>query len=66
MENHINFKKVFKTAGAFMAWVIGSGFATGQEVLQFFFQLRIPQLRSRPLEPGWLHRNRLSADALWL
>ena len=36
MENHINFKKVFKTAGAFMAWVIGSGFATGQEVLQFF------------------------------
>ena len=29
-------KRVLKTAGAFIAWVIGSGFATGQEVLQFF------------------------------
>lgn len=25
-----------KYAGAFIAWVIGSGFATGQEILQFF------------------------------
>ncbi|MEN6314027.1 MAG: hypothetical protein ABFD25_07255 [Clostridiaceae bacterium] len=29
-------KAVLKYAGAFVAWVIGSGFATGQEVLQFF------------------------------
>ena len=28
-------KVVIKLAGAFIAWVIGSGFATGQEVLQF-------------------------------
>lgn len=27
---------VIKYTGAFMAWVIGSGFATGQEILQFF------------------------------
>ena len=27
---------VLKYTGAFMAWVIGSGFATGQEILQFF------------------------------
>lgn len=30
------FKNIFRCAGAFVAWVIGSGFATGQEVLQFF------------------------------
>lgn len=29
-------KAVMKYAGAFIAWVIGSGFATGQEILQFF------------------------------
>lgn len=29
-------KAVIKFAGAFIAWVIGAGFATGQEVLQFF------------------------------
>ena len=29
-------KAVMKFAGAFIAWVIGSGFATGQEILQFF------------------------------
>lgn len=28
-------KAIIKIAGAFIAWVIGSGFATGQEVLQF-------------------------------
>lgn len=27
---------VIKYSGAFIAWVIGSGFATGQEILQFF------------------------------
>lgn len=34
--NRQNKKAVIKFAGAFIAWVIGSGFATGQEVLQFF------------------------------
>ncbi len=29
-------KNIMKYAGAFIAWVIGSGFATGQEILQFF------------------------------
>ena len=29
-------KRIFGIAGAFVAWVIGSGFATGQEILQFF------------------------------
>ena len=39
MENSkcgMNWGGVFRCAGGFMAWVIGSGFATGQEVLQFF------------------------------
>ena len=31
-----SFKNIFRCAGAFVAWVIGSGFATGQEVLQFY------------------------------
>ncbi|MBN7774095.1 YkvI family membrane protein [Clostridium aminobutyricum] len=36
MENQtINIKKVILTAGAFCAFWIGSGFATGQEVMQF-------------------------------
>jgi len=35
-QNKCNKKAVIKFAGAFIAWVIGSGFATGQEVLQFF------------------------------
>ena len=29
-------KTVLKIAGAYVAWVMGSGFATGQEILQFF------------------------------
>lgn len=38
MENQGTYKKrsVIKLAGAFIAWIIGSGFATGQEILQFF------------------------------
>jgi uncharacterized membrane protein YkvI len=35
-SNTINFKKVVTYAGAFIAFLIGSGFATGQEVLQYF------------------------------
>ncbi|MEG3071425.1 MAG: hypothetical protein RQM92_11910 [Candidatus Syntrophopropionicum ammoniitolerans] len=31
-----NLPAVLKYTGAFMAWVIGAGFATGQEILQFF------------------------------
>lgn len=36
MNEKVRISSVLKTAGAFIAWVIGSGFATGQEVLQFF------------------------------
>ena len=35
-EERFNKKSLFRCAGGFVAWVIGSGFATGQEVLQFF------------------------------
>lgn len=29
-------KKTFAIAGAYIAWIMGSGFATGQEIFQFF------------------------------
>lgn len=32
----INYKNVIRIMGAYVAWVMGSGFATGQEILQFF------------------------------
>lgn len=32
----VNRKTVVRIAGAYVAWVMGSGFATGQEILQFF------------------------------
>ena len=35
-ENQLQIKSLLRCAGGFVAWVIGSGFATGQEVLQFF------------------------------
>ncbi|MBQ6495740.1 MAG: hypothetical protein IJI74_01070 [Firmicutes bacterium] len=36
MADSINRKTVIRIAGAYVAWVMGSGFATGQEILQFF------------------------------
>ena len=36
MKNNVNIINVVKFAGAYVAFVIGSGFATGQEILQFF------------------------------
>ncbi len=36
MKEQARLSSIVKIGGAFMAWVIGSGFATGQEVLQFF------------------------------
>ena len=36
MDSRCDKKAVVKYAGAFIAWGIGSGFATGQEILQFF------------------------------
>lgn len=36
IESKASIKNIFKIAGSFMAWVIGAGFATGQEILQFF------------------------------
>lgn len=35
-KNAVSFKNIFLFAGAICAYLIGSGFATGQEVLQFF------------------------------
>lgn len=36
MEQSVNWGRILKFAGAFTAFMIGSGFATGQEVMQFF------------------------------
>ena len=36
MEEKCNKKTVLRIMGAYVAWVMGSGFATGQEILQFF------------------------------
>ena len=36
MEQRLNYKNVIRIMGAYVAWVMGSGFATGQEILQFF------------------------------
>lgn len=36
MEEKISLLNVMKIAGAFIAFIIGSGFATGQEIMQFF------------------------------
>ena len=35
-ESRIDYRNVIRIAGAYVAWVMGSGFATGQEILQFF------------------------------
>ena len=35
-EEKASIKAIIRNAGAFIAWVVGSGFATGQEILQFF------------------------------
>ena len=31
-----NLKQIFRVSGAFVAFLIGSGFATGQEIIQYF------------------------------
>ncbi|HKL11261.1 MAG TPA: hypothetical protein VJ990_07435 [Clostridia bacterium] len=36
MNENVSYKNVVQYAGAFIAFLIGSGFATGQEVLQYF------------------------------
>jgi uncharacterized membrane protein YkvI len=36
LKNRVSWGRVFTYAGAFIAFLIGSGFATGQEVLQYF------------------------------
>lgn len=36
MKNKVRWNYVFKYAGSVAAFIIGSGFATGQEILQFF------------------------------
>ena len=36
MKGKTSIKNVIKFAGAFVAFMIGSGFATGQEIMHFF------------------------------
>ena len=36
LKNNIRLSSVIKYAGAYIAFEIGSGFATGQEILQFY------------------------------
>ena len=36
MKDNIKILNVIKIAGVFIAFIIGSGFATGQEIMQFF------------------------------
>lgn len=36
MEGRISILNIMKFSGAFIAFIIGSGFATGQEIMQFF------------------------------
>jgi len=36
VEEKHSIKAIIKYAGAFIAWIVGSGFATGQEILLFF------------------------------
>ncbi len=36
MKNKSNIKEIFKIAGTYISVCIGSGFATGQEIMQFF------------------------------
>lgn len=41
MKQKYNIGQVITYAGAFIALLIGSGFATGQEILQFFSSYRL-------------------------
>ena len=36
MKEKLNFGRVIKLSGAYIAFIIGSGFATGQEIIQFY------------------------------
>ena len=36
MKNRYNIKEILKLAGTYISVCIGSGFATGQEIMQFF------------------------------
>src|SRR5699024_6799638 len=36
MNQHIKITNIIRLSGAYIAYLIGSGFATGQEVMQFF------------------------------
>lgn len=36
MKNNVNIKEIFKLSGTYISVCIGSGFATGQEIMQFF------------------------------
>lgn len=35
-NDNLSFSDINKIAGGFVAWIIGAGFATGREILNFF------------------------------
>ena len=39
MQQQIKLTNIIKLSGAYIAYLIGSGFATGQEVMQFLLPL---------------------------
>ena len=75
-NDQLHLKNVIRIAGAYVAWVMGSGFATGQEILQFFTSYGyhsfillginlVGFLLIGPaiLEEGWRHRPAGGDDA---
>lgn len=52
-----------RIAGAFIAWVIGSGFATGQEMLRFYASFGLYGYGAVAVNLVGFFRNGLLADA---
>ena len=44
MGDKVSVLNVMKFAGAYIAFLIGSGFATGQEIMQFFSSNGLPSI----------------------
>lgn len=57
MKQKTDWLNVVKYAGAYIAFIIGSGFATGQEIIQFYTSYGIWGIGPLPsvcsCSPGW-------------
>ena len=57
MKQKVNGLNVIKYAGAYIAFIIGSGFATGQEIIQFYtpheYGVSAPLPSVCSCSPGW-------------